>query len=201
MANYSITNFLATPQAGDTRLRIYDKSNKLRYTIDPLVAYFYLQVAIVQIKIEDKNDILLDFASASEAALAMAKLNQAKQELTLPDCAGRPGEGVIVFSKSNLNMPALVTLSGVSTLACNSGIIDRPEDSSPVRVFINGIEVNVGGKVYPYDCYFSSDNGVTAKIMGDEKPGDKLYWNGNIANYELDTIDLIDFIYLIKVPI
>ena len=54
------------------------------------------------------------------------------------------------------------------------------------------------GKVYPYDCYFSADNGLTAKAIGDEKQGDKLYWNKSVSGYNLDAIDIIDFVYLIS---
>lgn len=202
MATYQLNNFLATPTSQDVRMRIYDKNSKLRYTLDPNVAYFYKKANVVIIKVEDKNDIFLDFSNSTEAAQSLAKLNDAKKMMTQPSCPSTPGGGgsstKIVYSKSNLNMTSLLTTSD-GDLACNSGIVDKPTTSSHVRVFLNGIEVNVGGKNYPYDCYFSPDGGNTARIVGDERQGDKLYWNGSIAGYELDTIDLIDFQYLIEV--
>lgn len=199
MANYQLSNFLADPTTQDTRMRIYDKNSKLKYTIDPNVAYFYKKANIVIIKIEDKNDIYLDFSSSAEAAQALAKLNEAKRKMTQPGCTPDP-DGTTVYSKSNLNMSGLVTTTDGS-LACSTPILDNPKSSSHVRVFVNGVEVNTGGKTYPHDCYFSSDGGITERILGDERYGDKLYWNGSVANYNLDTADLIDFIYLIEVNI
>lgn len=199
MANYKLDNFLATPTAQDTRMRIYDKNSKLRYTLDPNVAYFYKKGNIVLIKVEDKNDIFLDFATSTEAAQALAKLNDAKRLMTQPGCGPDPN-GTTVYSKANLNMVASVTTID-GTLACSVALIDRPKTSSHVRVFVNGVDVNTGGKDYPSDCYFSADNGITPRVVGDERQGDKLYWNGTIANYNLDVIDLIDFIYLIEVNV
>lgn len=195
--NYQLSNFLATPSPEDVRLRIYEKNGKLRYTIDPNVAYFFTKSNLVIIKIEDRNDINLDFPNSIEAAQALAKLNQAKKDIVNPECHPEPViTDMTVFSKINLEMNALVTNTDGS-LACNTAILDNPKPSSIVRVFINGVEVNVGGKTYPYDCYFSPNSGVTVRTPGDEKIGDKLYWNGSVAGYQLDTNDLIDFIYLI----
>jgi len=199
MATYSITNFLSIPAPNDVRLKIFDKNNKLRHTIDPNIAYFFKKSHIVVIKIEDRNDIYLDFASSTESAQALSKLNDAKKALTNPGgCIVPPsGNGENVYSKANLNMVALVTVND-GDLACNTMILDKPVSASHVRVFINGVEVNVGGNTYPHDCYFSHDGGVTVKVLGDEKQGDKLYWNQSVANYNLDIGDLIDFVYLIN---
>ena len=181
-------------------MRIYDKNSKLRYTLDPHVAYFYKKSNIVIIKVEDRTDIYLDFATSANAAQALAKLNEAKRAMTQPGCSPQPGEGETVYSKANLNMAANTTTTDGS-LACGVAIIDRPVSNSHVRVFVNGVDISTGGKVYPHDCYFSADDGVTERILGDERQGDKLYWNGSVANYNLDTIDLIDFIYLIEVNV
>ena len=198
MANYQLSNFLATPTATDTRMRIYDKNSKLRYTLDPHIAYFYKKANVVLIKVEDKNDIYLDFSSSTESAQALAKLNEAKKVMTQPGCTPDPN-GTTVYSKANLNMSGLVTTTD-GDLACNTPILDSPKLSSYVRVFVNGVEVSTGDK-NSGDCYFSRDGGLTALVVGDERYGDKLYWNESIANYNLDTIDLIDFIYLIEVNV
>ena len=197
MATYSVSNFLATPSSTDTRMRIYDKSNKLKYTLDPNIAYFFTKTNIVIIKIEDKNDIYLDFASATEAAQSLSRLNTIKKQMTQPYCPPTPGEES-VWSKANLNMSAIVTTTD-GDLACITDILDYPKSTSFVKVFINGIEVNVGGNTYPFDCYFSSDGGTSIRTLGDARLGDKLYWNSSIAGYNLDTIDLIDFHYLIDI--
>jgi photosystem II stability/assembly factor-like uncharacterized protein len=101
--------------------------------------------------------------------------------------------GDINFAVLNNDMPALNTLIS-GDLACNKHIIEYP--ISNVRVKVNGIEVNVGGKNYPYDCYFSGDSGVTARSIGQEIKGDYLYWNN--SNYNLDTNDEIDFNYIVN---
>ena len=85
-----------------------------------------------------------------------------------------------------------------NNIACDTSIIDVPLLKSYVRVFINGVEVSVGGKLYPFDCYFSN-NGIDVRIIGDERVGDKLYWNSSVAGYDLDSTDLIDFVYLTRI--
>lgn len=198
MANYSINNFVGLPNATDTRLKIYDKNSRLKYIVDPNVAYFFAKINIINIKIENSNQIQLDFSSAQEAVDALIKLNNYKKIITDKEVIPTPSTSDVVFSKSNLNMNALDTVND-GDLATLSGITDNPVSGNFIRVLINGLEVNVGGKTYPYDCYFSNDNGLTSKNLGDEEKGDKLYWNPSVANYNLDSsYDKIDFIYLIK---
>jgi hypothetical protein len=97
-----------------------------------------------------------------------------------------------VYSDSNLNMAGLVTTSD-GDLACNTAIIDSP--TSIVNVYINGLIVDVGNGVNDM-CYFSNDSGITKRAKGTEQQGDYLYWLGSVAEYQLDTTDEIDFIYL-----
>lgn len=198
MASYSINSFVRTPVQGDINIKIYDKYNKLRYTIDPNVAFFYKSSNVIIIKIEDSSEIYLDFETSSECNDALVKLNTVKQTLiSMISLSSITNAKINIFSKNNLNMVAnLTTLDG--DLACDTSIIDTPIINSTVKVFVNGVEVTVGGKVYPYDCYFSTD-GINVRLVGDERPGDKLYWNYSVAGYNLDNTDLIDFIYLINV--
>ena len=196
MANFSINNFVGLPNSTDTRLKIYDKSNKLKWIIDPHVAYFFCKSSSILIKIEDKNSLNLDFSSNQEAVDSLVKLNNYKKIITDKQAIPDPSPGRVIFSKSNLNMNALLTAND-GDLACDTPILDKPKTESFVRVTVNGLEVNVGGKVSPYDCYFSSNDGVTAKTLGTETTGDKLYWNYSVAKYNLSPQDLIDFIYLI----
>ena len=66
---------------------------------------------------------------------------------------------------------------------------------SAVDIIVNGVGVSEGDGVKTSDCYFSNDGGATAKLNANIEAGDELYWNGNIAGYELSTTDNIDIIY------
>lgn len=201
MANYDLKTFVATPVSGDVKLKIYDKFSKLKYSIDPHVAFFYKNAHIVMIKVQDTNDICLDFSSASESNAALVKINSVKQDILELQGGTIPGASkeISVFSKNNLNMVANLTIND-GDLACSTPIIDIPAPHSKISVYVNGVDVTVGGKIYPYDCYFSAD-GISTRIIGDERVGDKLYWNKSISGYNLDTTDLIDFVYLVKITI
>ena len=84
MATYSLDNFLGTPVHGDVTIKIYDKSKKLRYEINPNIAYFFTKSNIVIIRIEDKNDIYLDFDNQHDAGIAASMLNDAKKDILTP---------------------------------------------------------------------------------------------------------------------
>ena len=90
------------------------------------------------------------------------------------------------------------TTIGNYMLACNTGITSSPIANSYVSVYVNGVKVSVGdGDKLHQDCYFSNNNGVTAKTWANITVGDKLYWNGDIIGYSLNSAtDKISFIYL-----
>jgi hypothetical protein len=189
--NYTLDTFLAIPTATDTKLRIYDKNNVLKYTLSPDLTYFYVKNNIVVIKQENVADIKLNFIDSQTAILALDKLNNAKKVLSQHPISSNIE---YTFSIDNLNMAG--TLSGTTNngdLACDSPIGNYP--ISNVRVFVNGIEVNVGPNL---DCYFSPDGGITKRDVSTAKYGDFLYWNGGVAGYQIDHIDSIDFVYLVQ---
>jgi hypothetical protein len=70
-----------------------------------------------------------------------------------------------------------------------------PFADSTVQVFINGIAVteSYGNKIE--EVYFSNDGGVTAKSVSTLLAGDTLYWNSNVAGYEIGSSDIIDMVY------
>ena len=92
----------------------------------------------------------------------------------------------------NQSMMALNTV-GDNALATNTAIAEEP--SGRVDVFVNGLSIDLG---FTKDAYFSNDDGITAKAIGDEAVGDKLYWNSLIAGYPLESDDKIDFDYIIS---
>lgn len=102
------------------------------------------------------------------------------------------GEGSVERNAPyNQSMNANIT-TGNNSLACDFPLFKEPQGK--VDVYINGLSVSTGpGK----DCYFSDDNGISAKVDGEERMGDKLYWNGDDAGYDLETTDIIDFDYII----
>ena len=70
-----------------------------------------------------------------------------------------------------------------------------PYSDSNVQVTVNGLGANLGDGVKTKDCYFSGDNGTTARAIADITAGDQLHWNGSIAGFELEDTDLVDIIY------
>ena len=188
--NYTLETFLATPMPSDTKMRIFDKNRVLKYTLTPELSYFYVKNNLVIIKQENQADIILNFIDNPTAILALAKLNDAKK--TLSQQIPAPTGSEITYSVDNLNMAGLVTIND-GDLCCATPVIGYPQ--SAVKVFINGVEVNVGATL---DCYFSPDGGTTKRTLLNVIHGDKLYWNGTLAGFQIDTIDLIDFEYLIK---
>ena len=73
-----------------------------------------------------------------------------------------------------------------------------PYQDSYVTVEVNGISVEVGDGLKDKDAYFSGDNGVTATTIEEIRLGDELFWNGNIAGFDLETGDEINLIYEAK---
>lgn len=100
------------------------------------------------------------------------------------------------YSEDDINLIALQTQSGVTSLSTTTSITNIPQGG--VRVYVNGVEVNAGTHSRCY-CAFSPD-GVTFRQFGYEEQGDQLYWNTNIgvfnAPFQLTTDDEIDFVYL-----
>lgn len=70
-----------------------------------------------------------------------------------------------------------------------------PFSDGAVAITVNGLGANIGDGAKDEPCYFSSDDGVTAKEIANISAGDTLYWNGSIAEFELDPTDEIDIIY------
>ncbi len=95
---------------------------------------------------------------------------------------------------SNKGMTASVTDTDFDE-ACATAIASTPANDSFVSVEINGLEASVGDGVKTKDCYFSADSGTTAKAMAAIASGDKLYWVGSVAGYELAITDRVDFVY------
>jgi hypothetical protein len=99
-------------------------------------------------------------------------------------------------SISNLKMTAKNTTNN-GDLAVNTALLQQPIAGSGVEVYVNGVQINVGNSTAGDACFFSPD-GIYMRLPGNERKGDKLYWNGSAAGFDLDTNDVIDFKYIIS---
>jgi len=85
------------------------------------------------------------------------------------------------LTTSGDNQPTGVTIS------------HTPLSHSSVKVFVNGQALLLGDK--NDDCYFSSNNGETAKDYDSIEENDTLYFNGEFVGWNLSTLDRIILIY------
>lgn len=88
--------------------------------------------------------------------------------------------------------PNVTTADGDAT---GLSIANTPFGDSDVTVTVNGLGVDLGDGAKDEACYFSGDNGTTARAIADIEAGDTLHWMGSIAGYELDGTDEIDIKY------
>jgi hypothetical protein len=71
----------------------------------------------------------------------------------------------------------------------------EPINDSTIQVYVNGNAIIESYQDREGQCYFSSDNGQTAKRLTTITAGDTLYWNGLISGYNLDSADYISMVY------
>ena len=102
--------------------------------------------------------------------------------------------GGSVPSTANKFMTASVTTADGNE-ACATAMAATPASSSFVGVVVGELFVEVGNGVKTKACYFSGDAGATARAFGAIVSGDKLYWNGSVAGYQLAATDLVSFLY------
>lgn len=114
--------------------------------------------------------------------------------LLLIESEGGSGlEATGVDVKEDLNKAPLETSADGDTTGIQ--ITYTPFSDGAVSVTVNGLGANIGDGAKDEPCYFSSDDGTTAKEIANISASDTLYWNGSIAGFELDATDEIDIIY------
>jgi hypothetical protein len=93
--------------------------------------------------------------------------------------------------------------AGNGAIVPGISISNTPASGGYVRVYANGIGVSLanGGSAAAtvaagYECFFSGDAGATARLIADIVAADVLVWNGGVAGYDVDTVDIIDFDYM-----
>jgi hypothetical protein len=104
-------------------------------------------------------------------------------------------EGINTYLDKNIN-PTETSGNGAAT---GITITYSPYYDSYVMVEINGISVEVGNGTKDKDVYFSGNGGLTATTIEEIRSGDQLYWNGEIAGYDLSPGDQVNLIYEVDV--
>ena len=115
-----------------------------------------------------------------------------------------PGGTAQIMTTDDKFLSASTTIAD-GDLASASGITNTPLDKCYVAVYINGIEYEVGNGVTTKDCYFSDGSSPlvargfdSTHPNGQVQTGDKLYWNGSVVGFELETGWRVAFHYLIN---
>lgn len=101
---------------------------------------------------------------------------------------------VVTPTTSNKDMTASLTTADFDE-ATTTALTFTPGNDGFIEVLVNGLKETLGDGVKTKSCYFSADAGVTARAISAIVAGDKLYWVGSVAGYELATTDKIDFDY------
>ena len=100
-------------------------------------------------------------------------------------------QGVAVYQRDLVPTPTSGNYSSTGIT-----IEFTPFSDSAVDVLVNGLGVSeANGDRDAAEAYFSGDGGVTARAIADITAGDVLYWNGDLAGYDLTADDAIDIIY------
>lgn len=182
MVNCDLHSFI---EHVENNISIYDDNKKLKYDINPGNSYFFKDGNNLIVE-NDKKRLYLSFQTANIAREALVFINEMKKKISIKD--------KLYYYNIDLNLNANVTKYD-GDLACDKELSFTPIDK--IKVYVNGVEVKIGGKYFPYSCYFSP-NGKKIRINGDERSGDKLYWNSSVLEYNLSKTDVIDFVYQIK---
>lgn len=143
----------------------------------------------------DGGDILItankgDYINVN--GLTSSSMGSAAALLMLEGAASSSSSSAVT-RKNDLNLNPSATTSDYDSTGIS--ITYTPFNDSIPEIYVNGMGVNLGDGARDQACYFSNDNGVSAKNLEDIEAGDTLYWVGSIAGYELEIDDEIDIVY------
>ena len=102
-----------------------------------------------------------------------------------------------VPTTGNKFMAALNTTND-GDLATNTTVASTPAQDGYVALFVEGVMerlANGNGEKTTSPAYVSGDNGTTARNWADIAVGDKIYWNGSVALYQLKNTWKISLLY------
>lgn len=171
-----------------------------------------LNEGLISIQVGDKGVHIMNAPIKKEIVKA-EKLPKASpcRDLTIPVITNTPaapvinpcltGQGSVTVVIPYVGDKQLIPINTGTGNFQYAGLIigQTPVGGGYVGVSVNGLEVflaNGGDGRDTSDCYFSGDNGLTARAMAAIVAGDRLYWNNINAGYPLDTGDLVDFYYM-----
>jgi len=103
-------------------------------------------------------------------------------------------DGILTYVDKNINPIATTGNEAGTTVRLSYS----PYQDSYVTVEINGLSVEIGDGVKDKAAYFSGDAGVTSTRIEEIRANDELYWNGEIAGYDLEAGDEVNLIYEAK---
>lgn len=111
------------------------------------------------------------------------------------------GVQIPTLTWQNKDMAAETTTTDFDE-ACATAIAATPRatnnaNGAYVAVTVQGIQYSVGDGVRTKVCYFSGDGGATARAKGAIVAGDKLYWVGSVAGFQLANTYKINFNYVV----
>lgn len=187
-SSISITN-----ETGDTQGWTFTGVNAMNTSATPSTDVY------LTLTRNDGGDILLTGTGTfvNQNGIVSSSAGSPALLLMIEDEAGTSAPDGVETS-DDLNQPAQVTdetLNPPTSQFSGATITYTPYNASNVQVLVNGINVNVGDGAKNQACYFSGDNGASARAIANIVGGDGLYWVGSNAGYELDTNDEIDIIY------
>lgn len=102
--------------------------------------------------------------------------------------------GIKAAVPSNSQLDLTPNISALDYSNTGISLSAAPADGSRIDVFVNGVMATLGDGVKNKDCYFSNDNGITARAFSAIASGDGLYWNGTTV-YPLDGTDRVSLHY------
>jgi hypothetical protein len=76
--NYLVDNFISLTTDKKT-IKIFDKYGVFKYAFNPAISYYFYKNNYVYIKVENDDDITLDFETNAQAIEALEKLNSVKK--------------------------------------------------------------------------------------------------------------------------
>jgi len=95
--NFKLSNFVSEYVVGDVNIKINTKDGTHIYSVNPDISYFYYKNNYIVIKVEDQENILLDFETKDIAIQALQKLNDVKKSLhTNPSTPGEGGATTLI---------------------------------------------------------------------------------------------------------